>query len=115
MTLLLLLLIPLVGACGLQLLPKESPWVRRTALAVPVAVLAIVLVIVLLTKFTKGAWIVCIAMPIIYAIMSGIKRHYDNVAEELRAEADETVPLPSRIHAIILESRSNRSAAESPA
>ena len=39
MTLLLLLLIPLVGACGLQLLPKESPWVRRTALAVPVAVL----------------------------------------------------------------------------
>ena len=67
-----------------------------------------VLIIVLVTKFTHGAYIVCIAMPIIYAIMSGIKRHYDNVAEELRAEADETVPLPSRIHAIILVSKVHR-------
>jgi NAD(P)H-quinone oxidoreductase subunit 4 len=33
MTLLLLLLIPVLAACGLQLLPAASPWVRRTALA----------------------------------------------------------------------------------
>ena len=40
MTLLLLFLIPLLAACGLQLLPVASPWVRRTALAAALAQLA---------------------------------------------------------------------------
>ena len=31
-----------------------------------------VLVIVVITKFTKGAYLVLIAMPILYAIMRGI-------------------------------------------
>lgn len=69
-----------------------------------------VLVIVLVTKFTHGAYIVCIAMPILYAVMSGIKRHYDNVAQELSAEPDESMPLPSRIHAMILVSKIHKPA-----
>ncbi|MFM2122092.1 MAG: hypothetical protein RLZZ589_529, partial [Cyanobacteriota bacterium] len=40
MTLLLLVLIPLAAACGLQLWPVASPWVRRTALAAALAQLA---------------------------------------------------------------------------
>lgn len=69
-----------------------------------------VLVIVLVTKFTHGAYIVCIAMPVIYAIMSGIKRHYDNVAKELSAGPDDTVALPSRIHAMVLISKIHKPA-----
>jgi amino acid transporter len=61
-----------------------------------------VLVIVLATKFTKGAWIVCIAMPLLYLLMQSIHKHYDHVREELAAGDDETVTLPSRVHAIVL-------------
>ncbi|MFM8936630.1 MAG: hypothetical protein ACKOE9_06625, partial [Vulcanococcus sp.] len=40
MTLLLLVLIPVLAGCGLQLLPAASPWVRRTALSAAAAQLA---------------------------------------------------------------------------
>ncbi len=67
-----------------------------------------VLVIVLATKFTRGAWIVCIAMPLIWLIMQGINRHYAAVKKELEPETDETVMLPSRVHAIVLVSKIHR-------
>jgi amino acid transporter len=68
---------------------------------------ALVLVIVLVTKFTKGAWIAIAAMGAIYLVMTAIRRHYDRVAEELREaelNRDATV-LPSRNHAIVLVSK----------
>ncbi|WP_066939362.1 APC family permease [Microtetraspora fusca] len=68
---------------------------------------AIVLVVVLLTKFTHGAWIVCIAMPVLFLMMKGIRHHYDRVAAELAApegEIDETL-LPARNHSIVLVSK----------
>jgi amino acid transporter len=64
-----------------------------------------VLVIVLITKFTKGAWIVCIAMPLLYLLMQGIHQHYEQVRVELAASEDESVTLPSRVHAIVLVSK----------
>jgi amino acid transporter len=63
-----------------------------------------VLAIVLLTKFTRGAYIVVLAMPVLYLLMRGISRHYEQVADELEPE-DEVVPLPSRNHAIVLVSK----------
>ena len=41
---------------------------------------ALVLVVVLFTKFTHGAYIVVIAMPALFVLMRAIKRHYDQVA-----------------------------------
>ena len=67
-----------------------------------------VLIIVLATKFMHGAYIVCIAMPIIFLIMKAIKRHYDKVAQELTPDEDEEVTLPSRVHAIVLVSKIHR-------
>ncbi len=68
---------------------------------------ATVLVIVLITKFTKGAWIAIAAMAAIYVLMTAIRKHYDRVAAELReAELDQkTFTLPSRNHAIVLVSK----------
>jgi amino acid transporter len=66
-----------------------------------------VLVIVLITKFLVGAWIAIAAMTAIFALMTGIKKHYDRVADELR-EAEEERPkmvMPSRNHAIVLVSK----------
>ena len=65
---------------------------------------AIVLIIVLITKFTHGAWIVTIAMPLLFVTMQGIRRHYDRVTAEI-APTPAGVSLPSRIHAIVPVSR----------
>ena len=64
----------------------------------------VVLVIVILTKFTKGAYLVLIAMPILYAIMRGINRHYTRVSHELAPEESGLV-LPSRNHVVVLVSK----------
>jgi amino acid transporter len=63
-----------------------------------------VLVLVLATKFTHGAWISIAAMAAIYLIMVGIRRHYTTVARELAPPRDRPV-LPSRNHAIVLVSK----------
>ena len=67
---------------------------------------ATVLVVVLITKFTAGAWIAILAMVAIFILMKLIHHHYATVQRELeRAEADgdETV-LPSRTHSVVLVS-----------
>jgi amino acid transporter len=63
----------------------------------------LVLAVVLITKFTRGAWIAIAAMAVFYVMMQAIRRHYDRVAEELVAGESDTV-LPSRNHAIVLVS-----------
>ncbi|HEX3614691.1 MAG TPA: APC family permease [Sporichthyaceae bacterium] len=65
---------------------------------------ALVLVIVLITKFTHGAYLVCIAMPILFALMRSIKRHYTKVKAELQPPPD-AMTLPSNIHGVVLVSK----------
>ncbi|MCG5213953.1 APC family permease [Streptosporangium sp. KLBMP 9127] len=68
----------------------------------------VVLVVVLVTKFVAGAWIVCIAMPVIFLMMKAIRKHYDNVAAELAVAAEfekDASMLPARNHAIVLVSK----------
>jgi amino acid transporter len=62
-----------------------------------------VLLVVLITKFTRGAWIAIAAMFVFYVMMEAIRRHYDRVAVELVAGETDAV-LPSRNHAIVLVS-----------
>jgi amino acid transporter len=61
---------------------------------------SVVLVLVLVTKFTHGAWIVVIAMPLIYLLMVRIHAHYARVDAEA-APRPGGVTLPSRIHAVV--------------
>jgi amino acid transporter len=70
---------------------------------------AVVLVVVLVTKFTHGAWLVVIAMPLLFVLMTAIHRHYARVDEELAPEPAGTV-LPARIHAVVLVSRLHKPA-----
>ncbi|MDF9816154.1 amino acid transporter [Streptomyces sp. SPB162] len=66
-----------------------------------------VLIIVLLTKFTHGAWVAVLGMVLFYGMMTAIRRHYDRVSEEIAAgdeRTDEEVR-PSRVHSIILVSK----------
>ena len=65
---------------------------------------AVVFVVVLLTKFLAGAWIAILAMVFFFAIMRGIRKHYDRVEAELEA-GDEDRVMPTRVHAIVLVSK----------
>ncbi|MGX1880384.1 APC family permease [Streptomyces sp. NPDC055287] len=67
----------------------------------------LVLVVVLATKFTHGAWVALLGMVIFYGTMSAIRKHYDRVAEEIAADegpSDDSVR-PSRVHSIVLVSK----------
>ncbi|WP_374227899.1 APC family permease [Nocardioides sp. TRM66260-LWL] len=76
----------------------------RTINAIGLSFTAVVLVIVLVTKFLAGAWITILAMLFFFLVMRGIRRHYDNVEAELAADEDDSV-LPTRVHAIVLVSK----------
>jgi amino acid transporter len=65
---------------------------------------AVVLVIVLITKFLAGAWITIIAMLVFFLVMQAIGKHYDEVALELAADEQDKV-MPTRVHAIVLTSK----------
>src|SRR5258706_1537380 len=55
----------------------------RTINTIGACFTALVLVIVLVSKFAEGAWIVVVAIPVIWLTMRGISRHYTSVALEL--------------------------------
>jgi amino acid transporter len=63
----------------------------------------LVFVVVLITKFASGAWIVVLAAPVIFMVMKAIATHYRQVGEELRA-APSGVALPAQVHAVVLVS-----------
>jgi amino acid transporter len=65
---------------------------------------SVVLVIIILTKFTHGAYLVIVAMPLIFLLMKSINRHYSNVSAQLVPDSDVRM-LPSKVHAIVLASK----------
>ena len=65
---------------------REKGW-RRSAIINGVGAVAtgIVLVIITATKFTHGAWIVVLAIPLIVLLLLAIHGHYERVRTQLRA------------------------------
>lgn len=57
--------------------------------------------IVIVTKFTEGAWLVVIVMPGLYLLMYSIRRHYDMIAGEVAISGRLTLQTPSDILAIV--------------
>ncbi|MBV2357403.1 APC family permease [Streptomyces sp. J2-1] len=71
----------------------------------------LVLVVVLVTKFTHGAWVALLGMCIFYATMTAIRKHYDRVAEEIAADEEsgpDDMARPSRVHSVVLISKIHR-------
>ncbi|WP_437048217.1 APC family permease [Streptomyces sp. enrichment culture] len=71
----------------------------------------LVLVVVLVTKFTHGAWVALLGMCIFYATMTAIRKHYDRVAEEIAAPEgppSDDIARPSRVHSVVLISKIHR-------
>jgi hypothetical protein len=65
---------------------KGEGWQRSMIInVIGATATGVVLVIVTVTKFTRGAWIVIAAVPVIVAFFLAVHRHYDSVAAILSA------------------------------
>jgi amino acid transporter len=61
----------------------------------------VVLIVVTITKFTHGAWLVFVMMPVLFMLMLGVNRYYRDVAKEI--EVDPVTTFGSQgDHAIVL-------------
>lgn len=66
---------------------------------------ALVLVVVLITRFVHGAWLALLGIVVLMLIMDSLQRHYQKVDDELKVDEDYAVTaLPSRVHALVLVS-----------
>jgi amino acid transporter len=84
----------------------EANWKRGVVInAVGSCATAIVLVIVAATKFTKGAWVPIVVVPLIIALFSAIKRHYDRVSKVLAVTPDDVRPVPINHTVVVLVGR----------
>ncbi|MET9151189.1 APC family permease [Streptomyces griseoflavus] len=70
----------------------------------------VVLIVVLVSKFTHGAWVALLGMCVFFVTMTLIRRHYDRVAEEVAAPEEPSGDMvrPSRVHSVVLVSRIHR-------
>ncbi|MBY4569671.1 MULTISPECIES: APC family permease [Gordonia] len=86
--------------------PDARSRMRRSRVinAIGMVMTGTVLVVVLLTKFTAGAWMAILAMVVLFCLMKLIHRHYSGIVEELEATDQSDEVLPSRSHAVILVS-----------
>ncbi|MGP3533477.1 APC family permease [Microbacterium sp. RD1] len=83
---------------GLKTLPPDAAeqtaarYERRSAVSglvinsVGATMTVFVLVIVTITKFTHGAWLVFLAIPILAVLMLGVNRYYRDVEHEIRMD-----------------------------
>jgi amino acid transporter len=68
---------------------RAPGWQRSMTLnAIGAAATGVVLVIVTVTKFTHGAWIVLAAMPVIITFFLTVHRHYERIGRALRVETE---------------------------
>jgi amino acid transporter len=63
-----------------------------------------VLLVIVVSKFAQGGWIILLALPVLYLMMGAIKRHYERT-EAATQPGSQVVMLPSRVHAIVLVSK----------
>jgi amino acid transporter len=86
--------------------PQARARIRRSQLinAIGGSLTSVVLVIIIVTKFTRGAYLVLLVMPVLFLLMKAINRHYSHVAEQLVPDTDSRL-LPSKVHAVVLVSK----------
>jgi amino acid transporter len=93
---------------------KEPGWRKGMFVNGTGAVLsAVVDVIILITKFTHGAWVICLLVPVMVYGLTRLNKQYESEAAELEDEAREAAEAPILRHhtVLVLIERLDRSAA----
>lgn len=81
---------------------------KATVNATGALVTAVVSLVVAVTKFTSGAWIVLIILPVLIWVAMKIRQHYDQVADELRIDLRQVHPQRHHILSVVLISGIHR-------
>jgi hypothetical protein len=77
---------------------RETGWRRSVAInAIGATTTGVVLLVVATVKFTHGAWIVILMIPILVMLMLSTRQHYQGVAAQLKRVPVEAVARPTRI------------------
>lgn len=98
-----------IGLTRRWLRVKGPNWKVKLSINVIGAIItAIVAVIFAVTKFTGGAWIVLVVLPIIILLSITIRRHYNFVAQELHINLAEEFPEVREVTTIVLVSGVHR-------
>ncbi len=67
----------------------------------------LVLAVVLISKFTHGAWLALVAMAVMYLMMTFIRKHYEAVNQEVELGEESDFALPSRVRGVVLVQQVN--------
>ena len=89
--------------------PEKRKKMRRSRMIniVGATLTGIVLVIVLISKFTHGAYLAVVAMGVFFLLMLAISNHYRAVEEEVALTPDSDRALPSRVRSVVLVQQVN--------
>lgn len=85
-------------------LTRGAIWRALVINAIGAAMTAVVLIVVTITKFTHGAWIVFVLMPVLFLLMMGVHRYYRDVEREIEVDPTTTFGAAGD-HAIVLVGR----------
>lgn len=80
---------------------RGAIWRGLSINAIGAAMTAVVLLVVTITKFTHGAWLVFLMMPILFLLMLGVNRYYRDVSKEIAVDPTTTFGSQGD-HAIVL-------------
>jgi amino acid transporter len=88
---------------------REPAWRRGTVInAVGASATLLVLLIVAVTKFTVGAWLPIVVVPMIIAVFRSIHGHYQRVERELAISPAAVQPRAQRHKVVVLVGRVHR-------
>lgn len=88
---------------------RTQHWRTKAAINIAGAIVtALVSVIFAVTKFTAGAWIVLIILPVLVLAAVAIRRHYDHVADQLRIDTMVVQPKSHHVISVVLISGVHR-------
>ena len=92
---------------------RAAGWQRGVVInGVGASATFVVMLIVAVTKFTKGAWVPIVVVPVVISLFKAVKRHYDGVGAGLRIEPADLPPEPARHTFVVLVGRVHRGVAE---
>ncbi|MGH8949354.1 MAG: APC family permease, partial [Acidimicrobiia bacterium] len=81
---------------------REQGWRRSVAInTVGALTTGVVLIVVATVKFSHGAWIVILMMPILVSLMLSTRRHYLGVGTQLKLVPVEAKPRPTRVIVLV--------------
>lgn len=82
---------------------RTAGWHRRLAInGVGATATGVVTIVIAATKFTHGAWIVVLVIPLLVLTFLAMRSHYDDVAEQLSLEGWTPPPLPSHTVLVVI-------------